>query len=567
MLMQMPMIKLEKADAENLEVFVNTSHLRRDLHAFARYVSENEIKRAHRDNSLPKSHLKRIAKMMSDTSVIKDVNDEGYSAWIGYIDRLSLKLDFVDYKTKGTYMGYSSHTESYPDNYIGFSDKVYGNFLNQSLQEQEDEIRKVIVYDAAPCKNEFFIYGPLSILDRFNSRGCATGTMRQIPFSKIRTYLLELLSNCQAGVWYSTASLIEYLKSNNPFFLIPENLSLKGTQHNKDRYHNFIETKTGSIYGESWGVGNLKDRFQRVEGRFIERFLEEIPLNMGYVDVAYSKEKEDIYPSMNRLRAFRVTGRLLNAISGSIKEPEITVLPNYEIHVDSLFYPTKALGRLLDLCDVVTIDIHTVLKLAKKKVIGQIAVHEKLDVIGLLERLSVHDIPGNVKKEIATWAEHADNFIVYQGFGLLEGDMGGDSVDQFASATIAPDVNIVRDPKTLYENLEKAGKVPVYVNHSDSALKPLQDNVQSRFARKNSPKKRKTQKRNKYTLKRTAHIVLEFPDKEIYEAFTSDLLDKGYVLDTNNQTKTVSYTKKNEKIITEVLNSLKKKYSAVIKDT
>ncbi len=567
MLMLMPMIKLEKADVENLEVFVNACDLRRDLHAFARYVSENEIKRAHRDNSLPKAHLKRIAKIMTDTSLIRDVNDEGYSAWIDYIDRLSLKLDFVDYKTEGTYMGYSSHTESYPDNYIEFSDKIYGNFLNQSLQEQEDEIRKVLVNDAEPCKNEFFIYGPLSILDRFNSRGCATGTMRQIPFSKIRTYLLELLSNCQSGVWYSTGSLIEYLKNNNPFFLIPEKLSLKRTPNNKDRYHNFVETKTGSIYGESWSVGNLKDRFQRVEGRFIERFLEGIPLNMGYVDVAYSKAKKDIYPSMNRLRAFKVTDRLLNAMNGSIKEPEITVLPNYEIHVESLFYPAKALGRLLDLCNVVTIDIHTVLKLTKKRVIEQLAVHEKLDVIGLLKRLSVHDIPGNVEKEIAAWAEHADNFIVYQGFGLLEGDMDRDSADRFAFAAIAPDVNIVRDPETLYENLEKAEKIPVYINHSDSTLKSLQNNVQSRFARKNSLKKGKAQKRNKYTLKRTVHIILEFPDKEKYEVFTSALLDKGYVLDTNNQSKTVSYTKKNEKIVAEVLSLLKKKYNIVIKDT
>lgn len=563
----MPMIKLEKADVENLEVFVNACDLRRDLHAFARYVSENEIKRAHRDNSLPKAHLKRIAKMMSDTSVIRDVNDEGYSAWIDYIDRLSLKLDFVDYETEGTYMGYSSHTESYPDNYIEFSDKTYENFLNQSLQEQEDEIRKALVNDAAPCKNEFFTYGPLSILDRFNSRGCATGTMKHLSFAKIRTYLLELLSNCQTGVWYSTASLIEYLKNNNPFFLIPAKLSLKMTQHKKDRYHNFIETKTGSIYGDSWSVGSLKDRFQRVEGRFIERFLEGIPLNMGYVDVAYSKGKEDIYPSMNRLRAFRVTDCLLNAMNGSIKGPEITVLPNYEIHVESLFYPAKALGRLLDLCDVVTIDIHTVLKLARKKVIEQLAVHEKLDVIGLLKRLSVHDIPGNVKKEIAAWAEHADNFIVYQGFGLLEGDMDRDSADRFASAAIAPDVNIVHDPKMLYENLEKAGKIPVYVNHSDSALKSLQDNVKSRFVQKNSPRKRKAQKRNTYTLKRTVHTILEFPDKEKYESFTIALLAKGYVLDTNNQTKTVSYTKKDEKIIAEVLSQLKKKYSIVIKDT
>jgi len=560
------MIKLEKTDVESLEVFLNTHDLRRDLHAFVRYVSENDIKRAHRDNSLPKAHLKRIAKMMSDSSLIRDINEEGYSSWIAFIDRLSLDLGFVDYETTGTYMGYSSHTESYPDNYIEFSDKTYDNFLNQSLQKQEDKILKALVTDAAPCRNEFFVRSPLGILDRFDHSGCATGTMKHIAFPKARTYLLKLLSDCHPGVWYSTASLIEYIENNNPFFLISEKLPLKSVEYKKNRYHNFSERKTGGAWGESWGVGNLEDRFQRAEGRFVERFLEGIPLNMGYVDVAYSNEKDEVVPSINKLRAFRVTDRLLCAMNKSIKEPEITVLPNHEIHVNSMFYPAKVLDRLLDLCDVITEDVHTILKLAKKKVIKQLAVNQRLDISGLLRGLSVHDIPANVKKEIAAWAEHADNFIVYEGFGLLEGNMDRDSAEQFASVAIAPDINIVRDPQKLYKYLEKAEKIPIYVKHPDSGFKSLADNVQSKFARKNSPKK-SAPKRKQFTLKRTIYTILEFPDKGIYEAFTSTLLDNGSVLNTNNHTKTVTFTKKDEKIVMEVLNSLKKQYATVIKDT
>jgi hypothetical protein len=104
------------------------------------------------------------------------------------------------------------------------------------------------------------------------------------------------------------------------------------------------------------------------------------------------------------------------------------------------------------------------------------------------------------------------------------------------------------------------------VNHSNSGLKSLPDNVQSKFARKNKPEK-SAQKRKQFTLKRTIYTILEFPDKQIYEAFTGVLLDNGSVLNTNNQTRTVSYTKKDEKIVIDVLNSLKKKYSTVIKDT
>ena len=209
----MEMIELKKTDVENLDVFVNSCDLRRDLHTFSRYVSYNEIKRAHRDNSLPKAHLKRIAKMMSDASLVKDVDEDGHSHWIAFIDRLSLKLDFIDYETEGKYMGYSSHTESYPDNYMEFSSKTYDDFINQSLQAQEDEILKTLTNDATPCENEFFTSDPLSILDKFDSMGCATGAMNHIRFPKVRPYLLQLLSNCQPGVWYSTASLIEHLKN------------------------------------------------------------------------------------------------------------------------------------------------------------------------------------------------------------------------------------------------------------------------------------------------------------------------------------------------------------------
>jgi len=136
--------------------------------------------------------------------------------------------------------------------------------------------------------------------------------------------------------------------------------------------------------------------------------------------------------------------------------------------------------------------------------------------------------------------------------------MDKETADRFASVAIAPGVNIVRDPKKLYNHLEKAGKILFYANHSDSALKSFPDAVQSRFAGKNSPNKSRAHKRKKFTLKRTVHTILEFPDKEIYDAFKSALLDNGSVLDTNSQTRTVSYTKKDETVAIKILNSLKK---------
>jgi hypothetical protein len=51
----------------------------------------------------------------------------------------------------------------------------------------------------------------------------------------------------------------------------------------------------------------------------------------------------------------------------------------------------------------------------------------------------------------------------------------------------------------------------------------------------------------------------------MFEAFANALLDKGYALDTNKQSRTVSYSQQDETLIKDVLNSRKKKFPAVIK--
>jgi hypothetical protein len=564
--MPMNKINLEKADPKNLTTVINPNDVRKDLHAFACYCRDYEIKRAHRDNSLPKVHLTRLAKMMSNPQLIQEVREDGNTRWIDFIDRLNLKLDFIDYVTKGIYAGYSSTTESYPDNYIDFFEKAYDQYLNQSLQEQENQIIQALVDETDPCQSEFFATYPLSSLNSFSRFGCAAGVVKKIKFPKIRSYLLELIANCRVGVWYRTASLIAYLNKHNPFFLISDKIPFKKSEYTQDRYHNFHEATPEDHFARTRIRENSKDRFERVEGRYVERFLEGIPLALGYVDVAYSDQKDTVYPSIDKLQAFRITDRGACALNQAIKEADITLLPNYEIHIDSLFYPARRLNRLLGLCDVVREDTHTVLKLAKKKVIEQHAVDTGLNVIDLFKALGIRAIPANVKQELVAWAEHADNFAVYQGFGLLEGKMDQDTADRFTTVSIAADTHIVREPKKLFDHLEQTQKVPTYVKHSNRAFKSLGDTVHSKFTDKKRTKKPGPRKKRRFTLTRTVHLILEFPDKAMFEAFTHALLDKGHALDTNKQTRTVSYSQEDETIIKDVLDSLKKDFPAVIKN-
>ncbi len=97
-------------------------------------------------------------------------------------------------------------------------------------------------------------------------------------------------------------------------------------------------------------------------------------------------------------------------------------------------------------------------------------------------------------------------------------------------------------------------------------LSPLGNTAQSKFSDKKRTQKPGSRKKRRFTLKRTVHLILEFPDKAMFEAFTNALLDKGYALDTNKQARTVSYSQKDETLIKDVLNSLKKEFPAVIKN-
>ena len=209
---------------------------------------------------------------------------------------------------------------------------------------------------------------------------------------------------------------------------------------------------------------------------------------MGYVDVAYAAEKDTVSPSINKLQAFRVTDRGACALNRAIKEADITLLPNYEIHIDSLFYPARQLNRLMELCDVVHEDTHTVLKLAKKKVIKQHAADTGLNVIDLFKELDIRAIPENVKKELAAWAGHADNFVVYQGFGLLEGKMDKDTARQFAAVSIAADAHIVRQPKNYLSTWSRPKKFRPMSNIPTVPLSPLGIPYKANLATKSAPK-------------------------------------------------------------------------------
>ena len=559
-------MNLKQIDVNGLKVFSNHCNLRKDLHLFMNYVENRSVKRSTRGNSLPKMDARRLAKLISDPLAPEEVEDFGYSNWLDYIDDTALKLGFVSYDIEGEYLGYTSSEPSYSDNYIEIDERKYNNFLNMTLQDQEKLLLNSLIDEYTSCDNEFFDTGIMGTLDTFSSSGCAIGVLPSLNFAKIRNFLLNIMQRCQSGVWYSTASFIQYLKAEHPFFLIPEKPRYKYTSSQlHGRYGNFNERKDGQ-YHEFKITDKDPNVFERVEGRYVERFLEGIPLALGYVDVGYGKsECKERKPSLNALKAFKVNECFCCFMEENIPEPKVTVQPNFEIHVESEFYPAGILAGLNPLTDTISENTVTILKLNKRKVTARLANDESLDVVAILRNLSDSNVPQNVLTELEEWVGHSEVFTLYYGFGLLEGNPTLEMANNFTVKNISPALRIVKNPKNLFGKLEEAKLVPMFVKHSDKAFRSLPDGVKSRFPKKSDILARRKKKKT-VTLKRKTVITLYFPDKMVFEKCSNALIQERCDIEMDRKNKSISYSGEEQKQINSALKTLKKEYVIKMKE-
>ena len=315
-------MNLETIDVAPLDVVTAVPDLRRDLHVFVDYVRSREVKRSHRGNALSKADAKRLARLVSDPDAGRDVDEAGSSAWIDFVDKVAFWLGFIHYDTKGEYAGYTSQEPSFPDNFIEFRAKPYEQFLAAKAAKQESTLLELLIRQGQGSASEFYRRSELGRLDGFNHWGSALGVMPMLDFTAVRRFLLGLLAECPSDLWLSTSSLVDYLKKHHRYFLIPAKPGFKNARDSSSgRYGNFHESK------EEWGHEidvheSDPDGFERVEGRYVERFLEGVPLLLRYGDVAYTRKPPGaIFPSLGSLQAFRVSDRLGRALAGRIVEP------------------------------------------------------------------------------------------------------------------------------------------------------------------------------------------------------------------------------------------------------
>ena len=305
--------------------------------------------------------------------------------------------------------------------------------------------------------------------------------------------------------------------------------------------------------------------FAKVEGRFVERFLEGIPLVLGYTEVAYTRSKTEtpIEPSRGLLPAFRITERLRRAVRREVAEPKVTVLPNFEVHVESLFFPARTEAQLRPLGELVQRGIVTVFKLTKPKVAAALAAQADENAIETLKTLSGRELPPNVEHELRDWAGHSEKFILYEGFGVLEGTREAAGAGRFVVETISPSLALVRSAEALYRHLEAAEQVPLRIRHSDNALS-VPAHVRSRIAPAAAPPSAPVKRPAK--VKRSLRTTLWFADGEAHAAFCQLLLDAKCVLAADRRALTVSYPPQAEPQVKECLRKLKETYALAVED-
>lgn len=552
--------------SNELIIFFNQCDLRHDLHAYVDYMRDRDVKRLHRSNELNKSDLKRLAKLMGDSSVIELLESYGHSNWIDYVDTLALAFNFVNYNTKGTYAGYTSSEPSYPDNYIEVNATKYEEFVDLPPIKQEKKLLDILVNNHLDGINEFYITSALGRLSGFSTRGSAVGIMPSLDFAKTRRFLIDILHSCTPGVWYTTNSLINYLKEYHPFFLIPKKpLYDHEFYAKKGRYGNFHERDGG--WGAEINISvNDVDAFERVEGRYVERFLEGLPLILGYIEVAYSKtEYKGHLPEINHLRAFRVNDKFLHIMNGEIMEPKVTVQPNFEVHVESELYPVQILAQLTKLADVVAKDRSSILKLKKMKVLSQLSEREDLDVIKLLEDISCQKLPQNVRIELEEWVGASEAFTLYENAALFEGDKDLPGIDKFTIKCISPTMRIVHSPDKLFTHLEQKELIPLHVKHRSLTLAPLQSSARTVFPKINAILSKEKVKKP-VTIKREVKITLHYPVKELMEEFLNGLIAARCPVAADWSKLTLSFANNYEPEVMKISKALKHNYTIKIED-
>jgi hypothetical protein len=346
--------------------------------------------------------------------------------------------------------------------------------------------------------------------------------------------------------------LIEYLKATAPNLILgpelqrrpPNNWDIAAKKRGAtivdeldERYSNFREV-TGRDQYTSRGTQiteQTPDAFCRVEGRYLQYFLQEIPMLCGFVDLALAKEgKQNLWPPLASVHAVRCSRRLQQTIKGdrTLNDVAVTVLPNFDVVVEAPTWPDRELDQLMPYCIMVKEDsLCHLLRLDRKQVLSTVAaVSNAPPLKQRLEQLVTKPLPANVATEIDAWCGHAQKLTIFEDVALVE-LRGGEpnQVRQELGALVldAQSENFVvtKDEEKTISVLEQRQRVPRVVQHAPDRFGDCDGVFAKRATRtKVSPK---APTRKKVQLERADLVGYTSTSTEFLNALEKAIGDKG----------------------------------------
>ena len=251
-------------------------------------------------------------------------------------------------------------------------------------------------------------------------------------------------------------------------------------------------------------------------------FSKAFPSSMRFVDVAYNPAPyKGLLPTCGMLKAFRVNERFLRLMSGKESQPRLTVQPNFDVVIESDFYPAKIIQQIAALGEEVSSPNsgHSayvgIFQLKKTLVAAEQVRQPDLDVIALLEKLSGRGLPPNVKVELEEWSGHADQFSLYEGFALLESLDDVPESDKYTVERIAPTLRLVRAGEKLFPTLETNAYAPLRIQHPTDGFAPLPESTVSLFPKESAEEKTHRTPRQ-VKVSRSVSVSYRFPDDESF---------------------------------------------------
>jgi hypothetical protein len=256
-------------------------------------------------------------------------------------------------------------------------------------------------------------------------------------------------------------------------------------------------------------------------------------------------------------------------MNGKESQPRFTVQPNFDVVVESDFYPAKIIQQIAALGEEVSGPTggHSayvgIFQLKKTLVAAEQVRQPDLDVIALLEKLSGRDLPLNVKVELEEWSGHADQFTLYESFALLESVNEVPESDKYTVERIAPTLRLVRAGDKLFSTLETNAYAPLRIQHPTGGFAPLAESTVSLFP-KESAEEKTHRKPKQVTVSRSVAVTIKFPDDESFDSVRKTLAELRCPFQSDMKTRAISFDQRDQAKFDEAVQQLQDTFAIEI---